>query len=246
MSLVALTLSVLKDALASLPAANCPSRRILSLGYPDILASPASLENIFGGEIMSKVGSRADSAQILRWHNAGSVTNNVAEATALFAALGFELDVLDLVQARGGEILQDLNEPIPASMHERYAAVIDAGTLEHCFNIAQAATNVASAVALGGFVMHGNPLNMYNHGFYNLNPTWYHDFYAANGFTVESVQIVLDGVSNAPRVAPAPAFGRFRSIPDNATLLVIARRKAVAPLKWPVQTKYRDNPTLRG
>src|ERR1700680_1355775 len=131
MALVPLTLTVLRDALAALPATNGPGRRILSLGYPDILASPASLEKIFGGEVMRKVGTRADSAQILRWHNADGMTDRVAEAGALFDALGFELDVLDLVQARGGEIVQDLNEPIPASLRERYAAVIDAGTLEH-------------------------------------------------------------------------------------------------------------------
>lgn len=246
MALVPLTLSVLKDRLAALPVAQCPSRRILSLGYPDILASPAALAKIFGVDVMRKVAVRADSAKIVRWHNAGAMTDSVAEAGALFEALGFELDVLDLVQARGGEILQDLNVPMAASLHERYAAVIDAGTLEHCFNIAQAATNIAQAVALGGFVMHGNPLNMYNHGFYNLNPTWYHDFYEANGFCVESAQIVVDAVTDAPRVAPAPAFGRFRAIPDNASLLVIARRKSISTIAWPVQTKYRNNPTLSG
>jgi hypothetical protein len=101
-------------------------------------------------------------------------------------------------------------------------------------------------VALEGFVMHGNPLNMYNHGFYNLNPTWYHDFYEANGFAVESAHIVVDSISETPRVAPAPALKRFYGIPDDATLLVIARRKAVTPMKWPVQSKYRNNPTLGG
>ncbi len=245
MSLIAMTLTVLKRTLATLPA-SCPSRRILSLGYPDILASPASLEQIFGAEVMRKVGVRADSAQIVRWHSAEGLTSDVVEAESLFAALGFELEVLDMARVRGGEILHDLNEPMPASLHERYAAVIDAGTLEHCFNIAQAATNIASAVALEGFVMHGNPLNMYNHGFYNLNPTWYHDFYEANGFAVESAHIVVDSISETPRVAPAPALKRFYGIPDDATLLVIARRKAVTPMKWPVQSKYRNNPTLGG
>jgi hypothetical protein len=235
---------VLKDALAGLPARNCASRRILSLGYPDILASKSSLDEIFGPEMMRNIAVRSDSAQILRWH--GIAANQaVVDAAGLFGALGFELDVLDLVAARGGEILQDLNEPMPASLHARYAAVLDAGTLEHCFNIGQAAANVAQAVALGGFVMHGNPLNMYNHGFYNLNPTWYHDFYEGNGFSVESAQIVIDAVADKPRVAAAPAFQRFRA-PENATILVIARRNVISEVRWPVQTKYRINPTLSG
>jgi hypothetical protein len=246
MALVPLTLGVISDALKKVQAAGCESRRVLSLGYPDILASQAQLARLFGSETVQKLGVRADSESILRWHHATGVTDRVVEASALFAALGFELDVLDIAEARGGEIIQDLNEPMDSALIGRYAAVIDAGTLEHCFNIAQAAKNVASAVALGGFVMHGNPLNMYNHGFYNLNPTWYHDFYEDNGFTVSSVQIVIDAVSETPRVANAPPFGRFQSIPDNASLLVIAHRKAITELKWPVQRKYRNNPTLRG
>jgi hypothetical protein len=246
MALVGITLAVINDALKNVAAAGCTSRRILSLGYPDILASPAQLADVFGQKLVDKLVVRADSARILRWHAAANLTDRVIEAPALFEALGFELDVLDIAQVRGGEIIQDLNEPMPDSQHERYAAVLDAGTLEHCFNIAQAAKNVASVVALGGFVMHGNPLNMYNHGFYNLNPTWYQDFYEANGFSVAKIAIVLDALSASPRVADAPPHHRFKGIPDDATLLVIAHRKAITEVKWPVQHKYRDNPTLGG
>ena len=82
MSLVPLTLSVLKDKLAALPASQCASRRILSLGYPDILASPAALAQIFGADVMRKIAVRADSAQIVRWYNAGAMTNTVVEAEA--------------------------------------------------------------------------------------------------------------------------------------------------------------------
>jgi hypothetical protein len=244
MSLVALTVGVIAESLAAARAGGCESRRVLSLGYPDILASPAQLAQLFGEEMVRNLDTRADAASILRWHNATAVTDRVVEAKALFAALGFELDVLDITQARGGEIIHDLNLPLPASLEARYAAVLDAGTLEHCFNIAQAAKNVASAVALHGFAMHGNPLNMYNHGFYNLNPTWYHDFYEDNGFAVTRLQVVLEAVGDNPKVANAPAFGRFGAVPDNASLLVIAHRRAITELKWPVQRKYRDNPTL--
>ena len=63
--------------------------------------------------------------------------------------------------------------------------MIDAGTIEHCFNIAQAILNAAQAVAPGGHVFHAPPMTMLNHGFYNLNPTLFHDFYGQNGWTVE-------------------------------------------------------------
>ncbi|APV49657.1 hypothetical protein BWI17_08185 [Betaproteobacteria bacterium GR16-43] len=246
MSLVPLTLHALKTSLSTPEALGCTSRRILSLGYPDILASPAQTARIFGPDIAAKLAFRADSQQILKWHNMGEQAGGVIEARSLFTALGYELDVIDLVEARGGEIIHDLNTPLPAEHHGRYAAVLDAGTLEHCFDIAQAAKNVAGAVALGGFAMHGNPLNMYNHGFYNLNPTWYHDFYAANGFAIERLDIVLEAVSETPRIGAAPAYQRFTNMPDGATLLAIARRKSAAEIRWPIQHKYVVNPTLQG
>lgn len=246
MPLVPLTLDVIKNAIPTFAANGCESRRVLSFGYPDILASAEQVGAVFGPEVVARLGFRADSAEILRWHAATSVTDRVIEASSLFTALGLELEVMDLVAARGGEIIQDLNEPIPAHLHARYALVLDAGTLEHCFDIAQAAVNMASAVAVGGLVMHGNPLNMYNHGFYNLNPTWYHDFYGTNGFAIERLQAVLDAVAANPRLGNLPPYARFAGVPDNATMLVLARRKSIEALRYPVQNKYKNNPTLRG
>lgn len=169
----------------------------------------------------------------------------MVEADQLFARLGYELEVFEVVAARGGEIVHDLNEPLPERYRERYAVVLDAGTLEHCFNIAQAARSVAEMVARGGAAIHGNPVNMYNHGFYNLNPTWYHDFYAHNGFEIELMRLVVDTVRN-PRLAEAPPHARFHGVPEDTTILVVARRAEIRPVAWPVQRKYRDNPTLRG
>ena len=139
----------------------------------------------------------------------------------------------------------DLNEPVPASLHRRYALIIDPGTLEHCFNIAQAAKNVAEMVAPGGWVFHGNPMNMFNHGFYNLNPTWYHDFYAANGFRVELVEGVANPVRGLQRFE-VPLTGRYGGVPAESSLYVLARRESEAPVRWPTQTKYVKNPTLKG
>ncbi len=245
MALVALTLDLIKGLLPSLEAGGCNSRRIVSLGYPDILASPEQVRRIFGDDVFGQLRYREDSASIRRWHGSGgsAESSKVVEASSLFSALGYELDVIDIVAARGGEIIHDLNEPLPQSLQCRYAVVIDAGTLEHCFNIAGAVRNVAALVTVGGVVMHGNPLNMYNHGFYNLNPTWYYDFYETNGFSVEFMKVVVDSVT-APKVGDVPPYGRFRSAPENSVLLVVVRRREEKPVVWPVQKKYRENPML--
>lgn len=238
MAFTALTLELIKQVLPRGEARNCASRRIMSLGYPDIIATPDELRSLFGTDLVDQLQWRSDGEEILRWHSKGA--GKVAEAGSLFSLLGYELDVIDVVEVRGGEMLHDLNEPLPEQMREQYALVVDAGTLEHCFNIAVAARNVAELVAVGGSVIHGNPLNMFNHGFYNFNPTWYHDFYETNGFAVEYLKAFL----GASRLVDAPPYKRFRGVPDDSVLLVVAWRSVVQPVSWPVQKKYRECPQL--
>jgi hypothetical protein len=225
--------------------AGCVSQRVLSLGYPDILASPEQLGALIGTELMAGLRYRPDSEAIARWHQVSATVPKLVDATHFFALLGYDLEVLDIAQARGGEILHDLNQPVPPRLHRRYALVIDPGTLEHCFDIAQAAKNIAEMVAAGGCVFHGNPLNMFNHGFYNLSPTWYHDFYSANGFALERLQAVADPVGAMQRFE-VPATKRFGGMPENCALYVLARRTADLPVRWPMQSKYVSNPDLKG
>jgi len=235
-SLGAFNLHVLGQRLAILRKEGHPRKEIVSLGYPDILARPEAIDRVLGPGFFATLDQRPDSASILRWHGIKD-SYPMAEAASLFAKLGFELRVIDLHPVRGGEIVLDLNEPVPEALHRRFALVIDAGTLEHCFNIAQAARNVANLVDVGGFVMHGNPLNMFNHGFYNLNPTWYEHFYGSNGFAIDTAVVVSTG-KDPPEIFDAPLTNRFHVVDRNLVQVVIARRQEARPITWPVQRKY--------
>jgi hypothetical protein len=243
MALPAQALQVVKLGLEAAVRAGCESQRVLSLGYPDILALPEQLAALFGAQLLPTLQYRDDSAEIARWHGLPE-TARIVEAQNFFALLGYDLEVLDVVEARGGEMVHDLNQPLPPQLHRRYALVIDPGTLEHCFNIAQAAKNVAEVVATGGCVFHGNPMNMFNHGFYNLNPTWYQDFYAANGFSVQLLEGVVNPVKQPGRF-DVPRTARFGGVPPESSLYVLARRVADMPVRWPTQSKYVNNPNLK-
>lgn len=244
MALTPDALKLVQHGLLASERGGCESQTVLSLGYPDILASADELGSLFGGDIATTLTYRGDSEAIARWHGMPAGTR-IPEAVNFFVLLGYDLEVLDVATLRGGELLHDLNQPVPPHLHRRYALVIDAGTLEHCFNIAQAARNVAEMVAPGGCVFHGNPLNMYNHGFYNLNPTWYRDFYAANGFEIEALHAIADPVRARNRYA-VPHTQRFRETLPESSLYVLARRVSERPIVWPAQTKYVSNPTLTG
>ena len=167
-----------------------PGMRVASMGYPDMIAPIEMIEQMLGDK-KEFVRSHTDSFDICRRH--GLVRRLIPDAHSFFRTLDCELDVYDIVQERGCEILCDLNSPFAFSkiesgiyldIYQSYDIVLDVGTVEHCFNIAQAIMNMAGLVKEGGFIIHENPHSGWgNHGFYNLNPTWYHDFYTANGFT---------------------------------------------------------------
>lgn len=233
---MAITLAVLRHLQAILPAPGQPPVKCLALGYPDILAAPAQLAQLFGAERTAGLPLRPDGARIIQFHNAAGQLDAIVDSKALMAALGYDLEVIDIARIRGEERILDLNLPCPEAEHQRYGLILDGGTLEHCFNIGQAVRNVAEMTAIGGHVLGINPMSMFNHGFYNLNPTWYHDFYGQNGFEILSLTLtttLLDG----PEI-PVPAHQRFKCPHHNTLLVMLARRVKDQAIVWPVQHKY--------
>jgi hypothetical protein len=236
---MALSITTIDDLMALMADATThglPSR-IISFGYPDVLESPAALMSHYGAVLAGPLVIRPDSPQIIRWHGLTN-TPAIVETVGFFSCLGIQLDILDIAENRGGEIIADLNYPFPAELSNRYTVVFDGGTLEHCFNIGQAFFNAARLVSVGGYVVHANPFSMSNHGFYNLNPTAYHDFYCTeNGFSVKSLNIIVPGEKT--RVIEPPPFQRFGGIPENSVISVVVKKDRDCALTYPVQTKYK-------
>jgi hypothetical protein len=228
-------LYLLRPALTELAQAGRPAP-VLGLGYPDVVESRDDLCTLFGEGIRGQLAGRPDAAAVRARH--GLEAHDIVDTRALFAALGMQLECVDVQPGFGIDRVVDLNEKLPSDLVGRYSMVIDPGTIEHCFNIGQAMMNAAQALALGGFVVHVNPLSMFNHGFYNLNPTFYHDFYGDNGFQILFMQGLapLQGAGAFFDVAP---FQRFDDVPVNSVMVVIARRVGMRELTWPVQGKYR-------
>lgn len=202
---------------------------IASMGYPDIVLSEEQIETLLQGR---EVKFREDSDKICKRH--GRKPHPVPDSESLFELYGASLDVYDITDERGCEIVLDLNYPFPANSCEQYDYVLDVGTLEHCFNIAQALVNMASLLKIGGVIFHENPFNCGNHGFYNLNPTLFHDFYTDNGFEIVDCKLIAKNGA-----AGVPLTKRFGFIESEANLLTIAKRVEVQPMQMPTQTKYR-------
>jgi hypothetical protein len=222
-------------------------RRLLSLGYPDALIAAENYERLLGPDKAAQLKRREDSESVLRWHGLQGKMDRIVESDSLFSLCGYDLDCMDISSARGDELIVDMNKPLPAEYAGQFDVVYDGGTLEHCFNIAQAVKNMALACKVGGFCVNINPLNVYNHGFYNISPTFYADFYGCNGFQILDIVMLYGhyGTMQPPQMTPLPPIARFDKAPPRATIMAVVQRVTEAEIAWPIQAKYRKNPHLK-
>ncbi|MFN8543854.1 MAG: hypothetical protein U0807_06580 [Candidatus Binatia bacterium] len=103
----------------------------------------------------------------------------------LFTALGFEVvESLDSSAYEGADLVFDLNRAdLPAVACGRYDLVVDGGTMEHVFHVPNVFRNIHAALAVGGHVVHLAPSNNHvDHGFYQLSPALFWEYYTANRF----------------------------------------------------------------
>jgi hypothetical protein len=108
-----------------------------------------------------------------------------------FSMLGFDsVASADFSDYENSSIILDLNQPIPAELHEKFDVIFDGGTMEHCFNTFQVLKNIFSMLKKGGRVIHSSPsTNHVDHGFYMYSPTLFADYYAANNWKFLSLKV---------------------------------------------------------
>ena len=80
----------------------------------------------------------------------------------------------------------DLNTAI--DLRRRFDTVLNLGTAEHVFDIAQTFRTIHAHTAPNGLMIHAMPFSGWvDHGFYNVNPTFYRDIAAINGYGMLSM-----------------------------------------------------------
>lgn len=111
----------------------------------------------------------------------------------LFPWMGFDaVESLDYSDFEGATHVIDLNQAgVAPHLEQRYDVLLDSGTLEHVFHFPNALRNACSMVKEGGRVMILSPAsNDVDHGFYMFSPTAYHDYFMANGFSIETLYLI--------------------------------------------------------
>lgn len=159
----------------------------LTLGQADIYFSRSALDRMAraAGVVL---GSAADTLS----HRPDFAEKGYVSREAFFQSIGFtEVVALDKSRFEGAEIEFDLNaSSLPETLRGRFDCIVDHGTMEHVFHVPNCLANIGGMLKPGGRVIHSAPgHNYFDHGFYMFSPTLFADFYAANGWTIHSIQI---------------------------------------------------------
>lgn len=127
-----------------------------------------------------------------RSHDARLAAQGCLDDRSFFRLLHFEqVESCDIADWEGADHLLDLNQPLPASLHGKYDAVFDGGTLIQLFHLPNALANIHALLRPGGRVLHA-VLPSSNHvdlGFFMISPTLICDFYQHNGYQLDTLYL---------------------------------------------------------
>ena len=124
----------------------------------------------------------------------------------LFDMLGFaHFTSLDSSPYEGADLVFDLNSPdVPESLRGACDVILDIGVLEHVFDIAQAMENIHTMLAVGGRFVAVNPtVHTIDAAFYSLSPAFFHDFYTANAYDINTIKVYSFPAGHYHNSAPA-------------------------------------------
>lgn len=159
----------------------------------------------------------------------------------LLHALGAtRVESLDFSDYEHATHVADLNQPV--GLERQFDTVIDAGSLEHVFDVGMAFRNLARLCRTGGRIVHVLPVNNLNgHGFWQFSSDLLHSVYSpANGFADTEVFYASSIDYSAWYRAPAAQPGRRVEVVslEPVILLCVTRRVNAAPLGNAVQPFY--------
>lgn len=224
--------------LAGVAARQARRERIVALGMPKINFTPHKL-----ARWCRRLG--------VQWTPpAGLAAEEPIPPAQFFASLGYqEFLALDVSDYEGAQIVHDLNDPNLPEVHQGLAdCVVDAGTLEHVFNVPAALRTVGALLRPGGLAVHLTPCNGYlDHGFYQICPTLFYDYYSANAYRVVSASIVnrFGGILSDPYVQDVyrrPGGSKYGIERMRQATLFFAAEKTPASTDGvvPTQSYYRQ------
>lgn len=171
--------------------------------------------------------------------------NKINASEDFFRLLGFKsCDSIDISSKDGATIIHDLNQPTTDALKCKFDFVMDFGTMEHCFDVASVIKNICNMLKNDGTVIHFIPTQGYaNHGFYNIQPTFFFSFYKANHFIdLECFLVEYINKENRNKARVIEIKDNYNNMDyhttNNCNVLFKAKKTSDKPLKIPIQEFY--------
>jgi hypothetical protein len=180
--------------------------RAITLGRQDVFIKAqdfgkfcvdAGVANMFDNEARLIFDNSETQRRVAALTSGGLHTNRnfpgFISDTLLFTALGiYTVDAIDINQHADVTHVFDMNDRnILESVRSTYDLVLDAGMMEHVFDVRNTFANITDLTNVGGFIAHIMPSNnTLDHGFYQFSPTLFQDYYYYNNYDVLDVTIM--------------------------------------------------------
>lgn len=242
MAINASELKIIYELIQNLKTKNAVVK-VLSLGYPDLLVTKQHIEKICGVNA-NELKVRPDSELVAMSDKKEVLKDCIFDSVDLFRTLGVEFKIFDFYPWTGDETTLDLNEQLQDEYFDMFHLIIDPGTLEHIFNIAQGIKNLCQMLKVGGYIYHQNPMCFVNHGFYSISPAFYYDFYNKNGFKILHFNRFgrsLDDWGLEPEFIEVQHDYPITDISHPTTLSVVVQKIENRIIQWPIQSIYAVN-----
>ena len=224
-------------------------KKIVSIGYPDLLYKNSDLSKFISPEYHAYVEARPEA---MKWHGLDADNYSYFSIQKLFENESWQFDYIDIKQGTGadseGFIEVDLNNSIPSHLYSCYDLLIDSGTAEHCFNIGKVFENYFHLLKPGGFLFQYIPFLSPNHGFWSMNPTAVFDLASCNPIKVldckilsfDSYKSYFKNQANCIKFSPTGRFAIDQNHFSNTVLMFFVYKKYKKSIfRFPVQAKYR-------
>jgi hypothetical protein len=145
----------------------------LTIGRQAIHISPKIIKEVF----------KLDKPSIDRVFSQKQTKTNFSFCEELLITLGAtNVDSLDASNYEGATIILDLNKRL--KNEKKYDTIVDFGSSEHVYDVAQTFENYSEFLKDGGSLVHVLPANnQCGHGFYQFSPEFFYSLYSEkNGF----------------------------------------------------------------
>jgi hypothetical protein len=138
---------------------------------------------------------------------------------------------VDASSYEGATYVWDLNLELEPSFPQ-FDTIIDAGTLEHVFDVRTGFGNINHCCKVDGQIVHILPANNFvGHGFYQFSPEFFYSLYSeARGFADTEVYLADLGRLNAWwKVVPPTGVSRSTAMCSRETYTLVRTRKVSEP-----------------